>query len=219
MIRRGTSILRILIPVLIGSIFPVYAIAQNATGNESKPPSIGQEMEALTAKFNNPDPIVEMDAYNNAFANPNPIIRQMALSSAANSTNPEIRAIAMMGAMAHVKSLVLSFTPNKSDSSAKNLYNATGGMLTIQIEKFDSNNGSFLYVVDDANKEGNIQNKHFSVGTITGETIQLNMTAIMANSQESCPAILSLKNGKLSGTMTCTGVYTMIRAPVTATIF
>lgn len=212
---------RLALPILALSLIPISAIAQTAP--PGKPTSIGQQMEALTAKFNNPDPIVEMNAYNGAFANPNPIIRQMALSSAANSTNPEIRAIAVMGAMAHVKSLVLSFTAPKnsgqSNSSATNLYNTSGGMLTLQIEKFNSDQGSFLFVTDDSDKSFNLQQKNFDEGTITGDTVQMNIGWVVNHFKESCPAILSLKNGKLSGTMTCTGNYTLIRAPVTAKIF
>lgn len=212
-----------MLPILASLAMSSTAAGQSTDGTLKKPMSIGNEMEALTSKFNNPDPIVEMDAYNRAFADPNPIIRQMALSSAANSTNPEIRAIALVGAMEHVKSLVLSFTsPKQSDdvnSSSANLYNVTGGMLTLQIEKFDTNDGSFTYVTDDADKEYNLQNKKFSQGTITGETIQMNIKWDASNSLESCPTTMSLKDGKLSGTMTCTGFYILIRAPISATIF
>lgn len=214
----------IMLSIVAALALPIAATAQTTAATPPKPVSIGQQMEALTAKFNNPDPIVEMNAYNGAFANSNAIIRQMALTSAANSTNPEIRAIALMGAMAHVKSLVLSFSVPKSSeqsnsATVKQLYDITGGMLTLQIEKFDSNDGSFSYVTDDTEKANNLEQKHYSEGTITGETVQMNISWQVNYDPESCPTLLTLKNGKLSGTMTCTGSYVLIRAPVTATIF
>jgi hypothetical protein len=219
--------------VLMLLCVPVAAHSQDATPVQNGPPSIASEITSLTGKFNSPDPSVQLDAYNDAFSNPNPIIRQMALSSASNSTNPEIRAIALMGAFSHVKSLVLTFnlpeSPDQAGASyntaasdqetAKQLYNASGGMVTVEVLKFDSNDGSFTYVTNDPNMQSNLGDKQFSVGTITGETIQMNLTWRTGAYLESCPTILNLDHGKLSGTITCTGGYTMIRAPVTATIF
>lgn len=184
-------------------------------------------------RLDSPDPTVRYPAYEAALSSSDPALRNLALSKGFASRDPAVRSMCLASVFGRLKTVSVQLSPDAaiakeleaakqqegqqrlSKEAQQTAYFATmfGTVITVNVLAYDKDAQSFIGVVPDHVEFDRVKSKDYSVGSLSGEVLQLSAKLQRpgwdyrsTGGRVNCTMSLTLgQSGVMSGPAACSG--------------